>query len=72
MRKKITGKVVYVKLEAGFWGIIDKEGNQWLPMEMPDQLKIEGKEVTLTIEEEEDSISFNMWGTPVNIITFHT
>ena len=71
-RKKIKGKVVYQDLETGFWGIIDKEGNQWRPVEMPEQLKEEGKEVSLLIQEADEAVSMFMWGTPVKILSFST
>ena len=71
-RKKIKGKVVYQNLESGFWGIVDGEGNQWRPIEMPEQLKVEGKEVSLLIQEADEAASLFMWGTPVKILSFST
>lgn len=38
---------------------------------MPEQLKREGKKVSLSIKEVED-MSIFMWGTPVEVVTFHT
>jgi hypothetical protein len=38
---------------------------------MPEQLKKEGKQVTITAHEV-DEMSIFMWGTPVEIVRFHT
>ena len=71
-RIKIEGKVVYMPLETGFWGIESPQGNQWRPVNMPEQLKIEGKEAHLEAEEFKEEFSLFMWGTPVKITSFHT
>lgn len=69
---KIKGKVVYQKLEGGFWGIVDEAGRQWRPVNMPEQLKMDGKEVEVKAEEAEEDMSIFMWGTPVRILSFQT
>ncbi len=69
--KKITGKVTHVSLATGFWGVVDQQGNEWRPVNMPEQLKKEGKQVTLTVQKV-DEMSIFMWGTPVRILSFHT
>jgi len=70
--KSITGTVTYQNLGTGFWGIIDEKGNEWRPVHMPEQLKQEGKKVTVTIREVEEGMSIFMWGTPVEVVGFHT
>lgn len=72
MHKSIVGKVVYQNLGTGFWGVIDDKGNEWLPINMPEQIKQEGAKVELKIEPQEGGMSMMMWGTPVKIISFHT
>ena len=69
---RITGTVSYQNLETGFWGITDTKGNNWYPINMPEQLKIEGAKVRCTIRKMEDTVTFTMWGTPVKIISFQT
>lgn len=69
--KKITGTVSFQQIGTGFWGIVDSHGNEWRPVNMPEQLKLEGKKVTVTVEETEDMSVF-MWGTPVLVKSFHT
>ena len=69
---KIKGTVVFEQLETGFWGIVDEKGQQWRPVNMPNQLKVEGAKVDIRAIEAEEEISIFMWGTPVKIVSFHT
>jgi len=71
MAKEIKGKVSYQNLEMGFWGIIDEAGNKWQIMNMPEQLKYDGRQVAVTIEPI-DAMTMTMWGTPAQIIVFDT
>lgn len=68
---KIRGRAVYKDLGLGFWGIEDSNGNQWLPVNMPEQLKTDGARVTCSIIKIEGESMF-MWGEPVKIISFNT
>ena len=68
---QLNGKATRVELEGGFWGIIDQEGNQWQPVNMPEQLKREGSEVECTVYKT-DAVSSAMWGEPVHIVSFET
>jgi len=68
---KITGKVVYQNIGPGFWGIVDSKGNEWRPVNMPEQLKHEGSQVSV-VAKEVDEMSVFMWGTPVKIVSFQT
>ena len=68
----ITGKVRYQNLGTGFWGIIDNKGGEWRPVNMPEQLKYEGKEVTVEARIVDEEVSIFMWGTPVKITSFQT
>lgn len=65
--KTITGKVVYKNIGMGFWGIEGPKGEQWLPVNLPESMQVEGKEVTLEIKELEGESMF-MWGTMVEIL----
>ncbi len=71
MTKYIIAKVVYNDFEGGFWGLVDKEGNEYLPTYMPRQLMLKGSWISCGIIES-DNMSMHMWGTPVNIISFET
>jgi len=68
---KITGKVVYQNIGPGVWGIAGNDGKNYEPVNMPEQLKYEGRKVSVRAKEV-DSFSMFMWGTPVKIIAFHT
>lgn len=71
-KQSFIGKVVYKTTEGGFWGIVDESGNEYLPINMPEQLKLEGRTIEVTVKPVEDYISMFMWGTPVKITAFHT
>lgn len=70
-RTEITATVVYQNLEGGFWGLKDERGNNYLPVNMPEQLKYQGKKVKLVIREA-DVAGTAMWGRPVRIVSFST
>ena len=70
MAKSISGKVVYQDIGPGFWGIIDHQGNEWRPVNMPNQLKYPGKEVQVKISEVKEEMSVFMWGRAVKIVSF--
>jgi len=65
---KIKGTVIYQDLGTGFWGIEGNNGEEWRPINMPENLKVSGKKVTLEVEEVEEGFSMFMWGKPVKII----
>lgn len=72
MKQKIKGKVVYQNLGTGFWGIVDSKGNEYRPINMPEQLKSEGKQVEVVVKSVEEGASIFMWGTPVKVVSFET
>jgi hypothetical protein len=67
----ITGIVKYQELEGGFWSIIGDDGTEYAPIGMPDQLKHEGRKVSVKASNFE-GVSMMMWGTPITIHSFHT
>ena len=69
---KIKGTTAHQQVESGFWSIIGEDGQQWRPVNMPEQLKFEGKKVVVTAREVEEEASIFMWGVPIRIIAFHT
>lgn len=68
----ISGKATFQNIGPGFWGIIGLHGEKWRPVNMPEQLKEEGKQVTVKVVEVENDFSIEMWGTPVKILSFET
>lgn len=71
MKYQIKGKVVFEDMSGGFWGIIGENGKQYLPVNMPEQLKVKGAQVELSVEDSDQGSIF-MWGSPVKILSFHT
>jgi hypothetical protein len=71
-RKKIKGKAVYQDFEDGFWGIESDNGNKYTPINMPEQLKINGAEVVIQAEILQDAFSLSMWGEAIRIVGFET
>ncbi|WP_236980664.1 hypothetical protein [Membranihabitans maritimus] len=70
--KEITATVVFNHFEGGFWGLIDKDKNKYVPVNMPEQLKVEGKTSVIVISERPDVTGIQMWGAYVEIISFNT
>ena len=68
---KITGKVVFLSMEGGAYGIIDQHGRKFLPINMPNQLKKDGAHVACSVQPA-DVTSVFMWGEPVYISSFET
>ena len=68
---RIKGKVQFQSLEGGFWSIVGTNGDNYRPLNMPEQLKSNGVDVEV-LAVEVDEISMIMWGTPVKIISFST
>lgn len=71
-KKKVSATVTYIPQSGGFWGLVGEQGEEWRPISMPEQLKYNGKQVQVVLEETEDDFSIYMWGTPVNIVSFQT
>ena len=65
----IIGKIVYVPLEGGFYGIEGVDGQEWYPIDLPDSFKEKGLEVVVQAVESPDTFSLAMWGTPIKILT---
>lgn len=63
------GKVVYQDLEGGFFGVIGEDGRKFLPVSLPDKFKTDGMQVTYIFRPQQDTVSFMMWGEPVEIIS---
>ena len=71
MTKLIKGTVTFQDIEGGFWGIFDNAGERWLILDMPEQLKFDGKKVEVTLDPI-DAMSMMMWGTPAKVVSFST
>ena len=67
---KIEGESIHVDLEGGFYGIIDRAGNPYFAINMPEQYKYQGAKVRATFEKVPDAFSMTMWGEVIRIISF--
>ena len=68
---RISGKVIFEGMGTGSWMIQDHSGKKYLPINMPDQLKVEGEEVRIVARRSSQD-SLMMMGTPIEITSFHT
>ncbi len=70
MKETITfeGKVVYLRFEGGFWGIVSDDGRSYDPGGLAPEFQIEGLRVRVKAEPLKDAVSFRMWGALVRII----
>lgn len=68
----ISGRVTYVSLETGFWGIIADDGTPYYVLDMPEQLKHEQARVKVVAEIADDIVTMAMWGTPIRLLSFQT
>lgn len=69
---EITGTVHYQGLEGGFWGITGDNGQNYEPLNLPDELKQAGIKVRLYVRIRKDIATVRMWGIPVQIVGYVT
>jgi inhibitor of cysteine peptidase len=62
-----AGKVAFIDLEGGFYGIIGDDGTDYFPLGMDDQYKKDGLRVAFEYEPEKDVATIQMWGIPINL-----
>lgn len=63
----VTGTVVHVKLEGGFFGIIADNGKRYVPLNLPANYQEDGLEVKFEARFRPDLLGFHMWGTYIEI-----
>lgn len=64
---QFKGNVVFNSFEMGFWGVVTDKGEK-LDGTIPKELQIEGLRVKGLYKRSEYSVSFHMWGTPVDFL----
>lgn len=65
---EITGKVVSLSIEGGFFGIEGTQGEKIKPLNLPVLLQKEGLLVWLKARKTETTVGIHQWGQYVNII----
>lgn len=69
----IKGKVVYINLEGGFYGIVGDDGKNYLPINLSKEFKlVEGEKVRIWGKVREDIVTIYMWGIPIEITKIET
>lgn len=69
---QISGKVVYVDLSGGFWGIEGRNGQQYRPVNgLPSAYRKQGLQVKAKVTPA-SGMSIFMWGKQVNILEINT
>jgi hypothetical protein len=63
----ITGKVVYMDLEGGFFGIKGDDGNNYNPLNLGPEYHKDGLRVKASISIEKNINTIRMWGKTVRI-----
>ena len=64
---EITGKVTYINLSGGFWGIQGDDGQSYNPgTSLPESFQKEGIRIKANVSPSKD-FSIFMWGTNVDI-----
>lgn len=62
------GTVVYLSFEGGFYGIAGDDGENYDPINMPQEFKIQGLRVQFTANFT-DYLSYHMWGYVVKLLS---
>ena len=66
------GTVVYHDFEGGFYGIVDSDGNRWLPYEtLPEALRHDSLAVRFLYQRSNADVSIQMWGSPIDLLLIH-
>ncbi|MDD1715758.1 MAG: META domain-containing protein [Methanolinea sp.] len=65
----VNGTVRYIDLEGGFYGIVADDGSHYLPMNLPEEFRVDNLRVTITARQMEDVNTIYMWGTVVRILS---
>lgn len=66
--KNIQATVKWIDLEMGFYGLVDQNGNKWLPINLPQRMQQNGLTVNVKVQVLHDAVTTNMWGTAVELL----
>ena len=64
----VTGTVVFLSFEGGFYGIKGDDGRNYDPVNFPEEFRKEGLRIRFEAKARRDQASFHMWGMIVEII----
>lgn len=61
------GRIHYVELEGGFFGIVSTDGRRFLPLDLAPRFRRDGLRVRFRARILDDVVTVQMWGTPVRL-----
>ena len=65
---KVTGTIVFLSFEGGFYGIPGDDGKHYDPTNLPQEFRKDALRVRFEAKELPDRASVHMWGTIVEIV----
>lgn len=60
--------VTYIDLEGGFYGLVTGSGERYLPLGLDEAWLVDGMNVTFAARVKEDVMTFQQWGTPIEVL----
>ncbi|OGU62368.1 MAG: hypothetical protein A2V66_06605 [Ignavibacteria bacterium RBG_13_36_8] len=63
------GTVHYIDLEGGFYGIITEYQQQFDPINLPDEFKVDGILIRIQYIIRDDQASLHMWGILIELVS---
>jgi hypothetical protein len=67
-----TGRIKFINLEGGFYGILANNGNQYDPINLAPEFQVEGLRVMFSLRILENQTNVHMWGSMVEILSMTT
>jgi hypothetical protein len=68
-RISFTGKIVFVPLEGGFYGIVGDDGQQYDPANLPEAFRQDGLRVEAEAIPLRGVIGYRMWGRKIELLS---
>jgi len=64
----ITGRVVYVAVEGGFFGLVADDGRRFDVGPLPEEFRVDGLAVRARLQKTPPSIGIHMWGSKAKLL----
>lgn len=64
----IVGRVVYLNLEGGFYGFIADNGEKFLPLNLEEEHRVDGKRLKLAVIPQKETMTFMQFGQAVKVV----
>ena len=65
---KLSGTVVYLSFEGGFYGIKGDDGKNYDPTNLPEEFRKDGLRVQFEAKQLKNQVSFHVWGNIVELV----